>query len=269
MVKNAYKTSVRRPAKATAVKRAEAGPAVILIEPQLGENIGMAARAMLNCGLTELRLVSPRDGWPNTKAYATAAGANGVLDAAKLYATAAEAVADLHYVLATTARPRDMNKDVATPRTAAADMRAKIAAGIACGVMFGREAVGLENDEVALADAILMAPLNPAFRSLNLAQAVLLMGYEWFQVAAEHPGLSEEVRLNTRLATKGELVGMFEHLERELDECGFLGVAEKRPSMSRNLRNMFQRARMTEQEVRTFRGVIAGLTRWKTTGVKR
>jgi len=252
-------TRHRRPSKQTASAAAEGGPAVILVQPQLGENIGMVARAMLNCALLDLRLVAPRDGWPNEVAYKTASGANVVLDNARVFDTTAEAIADLGHVFATTARARDMSKDVLTPRAAAKEMRDQRAQDVQCGVLFGKEAVGLHNDDIALADSILMVPLNPGFTSLNLAQAVLLMGYEWFQAAAEQPDEVYEVRLDTRRATKEELVGMFEHLEHELTDCGFLGVEAKKPGMIRNLRNMFQRARMTEQEVRTMRGVIAGL----------
>jgi len=252
-------TKRRRPPKDKTVRAVGDSPAVILVEPQLGENIGMVCRAMLNCGLTDLRLVNPRDGWPNDKAGKTASGAGVVLENARVYESTADAIADLGFVLATTARARDMTKDVFTARAAATEMRGLLAQGTLCGVMFGKEAVGLHNDDVALADAILMVPLNPAFSSLNLAQAVLLMGYEWFQSATEQPDTSFEVRLDTRLATKEELVGMFEHLEGELDDCGFLALPDKRPNMVRNLRNMFQRARMTDQEVRTMRGVISGL----------
>ncbi|MFC1672613.1 RNA methyltransferase [Pseudomonadota bacterium] len=261
MTESKSSTKFRRPAKSTATQGTEGGPAVILVNPQLGENIGMVARAMLNSALTDLRLVAPRDGWPNDVAYKTASGADAVLDGAKVYDTTAEAVADLAHVYATTARARDMTKDVFTPRGAAAEMRALKASGEQSGVMFGREATGLHNDDIALADSILMVPLNPGFTSLNLAQAVLLMGYEWFQSDDVRPDETLEVRLDTRRATKEELIGMFEHLERELDDCGFLGQPDKRPNMVRNLRNTFQRARMTEQEVRTFRGVISGLVK--------
>ena len=256
--KNSY-TKRRRPPKDKAARAVGESPAVILVEPQLGENIGMVCRAMLNCGLTDLRLVKPRDGWPNDNAIKTATGASVVLESARVYESTKDAVADLGFVLATTARARDMTKEVYTPRAAANHMRGQLAQDVNCGVLFGKEAVGLHNDDVSLADAILMVPLNPAFSSLNLAQAVLLMGYEWFQSTNEQPDTSFEVRLDTRLATKEELVGMFEHLEHELDDCGFLALPEKRPNMVRNMRNIFQRARMTDQEVRTMRGVISGL----------
>lgn len=252
-------TKNRRPAKDKVVRSDGESPAVILVEPQLGENIGMVARAMLNCGLTDLRIVKPREKWPNVKAEKTASGASVVLENTRVFDTTAEAVADLGFVMATTARARDMTKDVFTAHAAAGEMRACIARNVKCGVLFGKEAVGLHNDDVALADAILMVPLNPAFSSLNLAQAVLLMGYEWFQSVTVQPPASFEIRLDTRPATKEELVGLFEHLEGELDDCGFLALPDKRPTMVRNLRNMFQRARMTDREVRTLRGVISGL----------
>lgn len=235
-------------------------PAIVLVRPQLGENIGTAARAMLNFGLSDLRLVAPRDGWPSERARAAASGADLVIDRARLFADSKEAVADLDFVIATTARARDMVKPVLTPAAAAAKLREAIAAGGRAGVMFGPERTGLENDEVVLADALVMVPVNPAFASLNLAQAVLLIGYEWFK-ASDRTAAERIDYLQTRPATKEELLGFFEHLEGELDRFGFLKPPEKRPSMVRNLRNLFQRAGLTEQEVRTMRGVVASLTR--------
>ncbi len=235
------------------------GPAIVLVEPQLGENIGMAARAMLNCGLTELRLVRPRDGWPSEAAASAAAGADAVIAGVRLYESAAEAVADLSLVFATTARDRDMTKRFLTPRQAAAEMREFEASGGRAGVLFGKEAKGLKNDDLALADACIMAPLNPVFRSLNLAQAVFVIGYEWFMAGSEAPAGELRMPKETRPADKAELQGLFEHLERELDASGFLHVKEKQPVMVRNLRNMFQRMGLTEQEVRTLRGVITSL----------
>jgi len=254
-------TKYRRPPKTQATNIVQDSPAIILVQPQLAENIGMVARAMLNCGLTDLRLVAPRDGWPNSHALKTASGADVVLEKATFFATTSEAIADLTQVYATTARARDMTKPVVTPRSAAEEMHTLIGQGTQCGVLFGREAVGLHNDDVVLADSILNVPLNPAFSSLNLAQAVLLLGYEWFQGTSDRPATIDEVRLDTRRANKSEVLGLFEHFERELDDCGFLGYADKRPNMVRNLRNMFNRARMTEQEVRTFRGVVSGLVK--------
>ncbi len=243
---------------ATAVKGA---PAIVLINPQLGENIGMSARAMLNNALTDLRLVDPVHGWPNEKAVNPSAGAEVVLEGVQVFDTTGAALADLSHVYATTARDRDMTKRVLTARAAAKEMRQVIAEGGRPGVIFGREAWGLNNKDVALTDTLVTIPMNPAFSSLNLAQAVLLIGYEWFQSVDVTIGIDERVPKHTRLANKQELVGMFEHLEKELDDCGFLRPPEKRPTMVQNIRNMFQRANMTEQEVRTFRGVISGLVR--------
>jgi tRNA/rRNA methyltransferase len=231
------------------------GPAIVLVKPQLGENIGTAARAMLNCGLADLRLVTPRDGWPSAKAKAAASGADIVLDSARLYPDIAAATADLVHVYASTARDRHMVKREVTPRQAAAEMRQQMTAGEACGVLFGPERMGLLNDEVALADTVLTVPLNPAFASLNLAQAVLVIGYEWFTAGSSAP--PEHLRTGqSRRANKKELLAFFDHLEQELDRNGFLRNAEKRPSMVRNLRNLFQRADCTEQELRTLHGVI-------------
>ena len=237
---------------------AAGGPAIILVAPQLGENIGAAARAMLNCGLTDLRLVKPRDGWPNAKALAAASGADPVIEAARLFDSAESAIADLEVVYATTARHRGMIKRVVTPRRAAAEMRKAVAGGHAVGILFGPERMGLVNDDVALADAVISVPLNPGFASLNLGQAVLILGYEWFQAGTRTPA-SELVTNETRPATKAELLNFFAHLEKELDDCGFLRNAEKRPSMVRNIRNLFQRGALTRQEVRTLHGIVAEL----------
>jgi tRNA/rRNA methyltransferase len=234
------------------------GPAIILVNPQLGENIGTAARAMLNCGLTDLRLVKPRDGWPSEKARTASSGADSVIAGARLFATVEAATADLRRVYATTVRERDMVKRVVTPRLAAAEMRKAAGAGEACGVLFGPERSGLVNDHLALADTVISVPLNPAFSSLNLAQAVLLIGYEWF--AAEDATAAETLTAgDSAPATKGELLRFFLHLEEELDRTHFMRNEEKRPSMVRNLRNLFQRAGATEQELRTLHGVITAL----------
>jgi tRNA/rRNA methyltransferase len=234
------------------------GPVVILVEPQLGENIGFAARAMLNCGLERLRLVRPRDGWPNPKAVAAASGADRVIARAELFESVEAATADLQRLYATSARPREMVKPVLTPRRAAAEMRAAMLEGERIGVLFGPERAGLTNDQVALADEVIEVPLNPAFASLNLAQAVLVVGYEWWHAGSETPG--RQIRLGkSPRATRGQLLGLFAHLEGALDAAGFLRNAEKRPSVVRNLRNMLERAGLTAQEVRTLRGVIAAL----------
>ena len=245
-------------------------PAVVLVRPQLGENIGMCARAMLNCGLTDLRIVEPRDGWPNNRACASASGADIVLDNARIFPTTAEAVSDLHLVLATTARPRDSAQRVLTPRQAAPELHKAHGEGLASGVIFGPEAMGLANEDVVQADAILAVPLNPAFKSLNLAQAVLCVGYEWLQAGLDDAAWREAALTRySRPANKRELRGLFEHLEAELDDCGFLHPPEKRPAMVRNIRNMLHRACFTEQEVRTFRGMISGLTRTHLRTIRR
>ncbi len=202
----------------------------------------------------------PRDGWPNERARAAASGADIVIDGAKLFDRTEDAVAGLDYVIATTARARDMVKPIFTPSAAAGRMREVFAEEGRAGLLFGPERTGLENDDIALADALMMVPVNPAFASLNLAQCVLLMSYEWHKAGDATPETRIEYQ-QTRPAKKEELLGFFEHLEGELDRFGFLKPPEKRPSMIRNLRNMFQRAGLTEQEVRTLRGVVASLTR--------
>ena len=234
------------------------GPAVILVQPQLGENVGTAARAMYNCGLTDLRLVRPRQDWLSEKAVAASSGAVLVLEGARKFDTTEEAIADLEFIAATTARPRDTIKTVWTPRHAGGELASRAASNIACGVLFGREKSGLKNHEVSLADVIVEVPLNPAYSSLNLAQAVMVVGYEWFQ--ATQSSDAEVVPYGgTRPATKEELTLLFEHLEHELDECGFLRVEEKRPSMVLALRALLQRATPTEHEVRTLHGVVTEL----------
>ncbi|QQP91844.1 RNA methyltransferase [Skermanella sp. TT6] len=243
------------------------GPAIILIEPQLGENIGTCARAMLNCGLTDLRLVRPRDGWPSGSAKASASGADLVLDNARLFDRTEDAIADLSHVFATTARNRGMIKRIMTPREAASEMRAQSSAGLATGVLFGPERTGLFNDDLALADTSLTVPLNPAFSSLNLAQAVLIIGYEWYQTGEVAPGRYLHTGA-TRPANKEELVNLFSHLEDELENSRFFSSPEKKPSMIRSIRNCFQRMDMTEQEVRTFHGIISALTGRKRSAAK-
>lgn len=234
------------------------GPAIVLVEPQLGENIGAAARAMLNCGLTELRLVRPRDGWPNAKAVAASSGADEVVQNARLYDSTAAAIADLHRVYATTARHRGMIKPVVTPRHAGIEIRSAEAHGERVGVLFGPERTGLVSDDIPLADTLVQVPLNPAYSSLNLAQAVLIVCYEWFQAGIDAPP-RQLVTNETRPATKAELLNFFAHLEKELDDCGFLRHVDKRPVMVRNIRNIFQRAELTEQEIRTLHGIVKEL----------
>ena len=239
------------------------GPAIILVEPQLGENIGMVARAMLNCGLTDLRLVHPRDGWPSPEAVATSANATAVIENTRVYQKTEHAIADLDTVYATTARPRDMTKRVVTPRQAATELVENSQSGGRCGLLFGREAKGLKNEDIVLADTVLTVPLNPEFTSLNLAQAVFCVAYEWYQAQDQTPPSELNIPKATRPANKRELIGLFEHFEGALDDSGFLQIKEKRPNMVRNLRNIWQRAQLTEQETRTWRGVITALVRYR------
>lgn len=233
-------------------------PAIVLADAQMGENIGAVARAMGNFGLSDLRLVRPRDGWPNPKAWPMAAGADSILDGARVFADVAAASADLSRLYATTARGRETIKTTLTPKGVAAAARADAAAGVRSGFLFGSERAGLENDDIALCDAIITIPTSPDFSSLNLAQAALLCAYEWFQAGAAATPAHVDLK-DQRPATKEELVAMFEHLERELDASGFLFPEHKRPAMVRNLRNMWQRAGLLEQDVRTLRGVITAL----------
>ena len=226
-------------------------PAIVLVRPQLGENIGMAARAMLNCGLDDLRLVAPRDGWPNPAAQAAAAGADAVLDKARVFDTAAEAVADLQIVLAATARRRDVEKPVRDPRGAARLLRDS---GARTGVLFGPERSGLDNDEVGLAAGIIEAPLNPDFPSLNLAQAVFLVAWEW-RMAGPPPVPPPP----SELASAEAFEGFWQHLDGALDAAGYYREPKLKPTVQRNLRAVFARAGLTDQEVRTLRGVIARL----------
>lgn len=249
-----------RPSKGRAV--AATTPAIILVRPQLGENIGMAARAMLNCGLSTLRLVSPRDGWPNDKAQRAASGADIVLEKAELFDGVADAVADLDRVVATTARNRELSQRILTARHAASEMRDWIGRGERVGILFGPERTGLENDDMVHADTALSIPLNPQFSSLNIAQAVLLVSYEWAAAGDTTPA-SRMADHAARPATKEELQNLFDHLERALDQSGFLRNKDMRPSMVLNLRALLQRAEMTEQEVRTFHGVIKFLSKNK------
>ena len=233
-------------------------PAVILVETQMGENIGAAARAMANFGLRELRLVKPRDGWPSEKANAMAASARFILNDAYLFDTVEEAVADLSLVFATTARERGQMKEVVGPDEAMVRIRPHLASGAKAGILFGRERWGLNSDEVGLSDAILTLPVDPDYASLNVGQAVIICAYEWARGAGRDlPFATPE----GEPATKEDVARFFEHLEGELDAANFLKPPEKRPRMVRNLRNIFLRAGLTAQDVRTLRGIVTALTR--------
>lgn len=265
-------------------------PAIILVRPQLGENIGMCARAMLNCAVTELRIVKPRDGWPNEDAHRACSGADSVLDNAKIFDTTQEAIADLEYILATTARGRGLTKDILALKDAAETMRGingdrevviptlissssppradwRVAGEgekertQKCGILFGPERTGLENDEVALANAILHIPLNPGFSSLNLAQAVLLTCHAW--LCADNPFAEIHVGKDAKLAApapKAEVETLLAHLEDELHKAGFFRSPDQRPTILRNIRNFFFRSAPTQQDVRTLHGIFSSLT---------
>ena len=237
------------------------GPVVVLVNPQLGENIGATARAMANFGLHELRLVNPRDGWPNPVARSNAAKADHVIDGVKVYDTLEEALADLNFVYATTARQREMLKAVRSPGEAAETLRQRHNRGEKVGILFGRERSGLESVEVALADEIVTFPVNPAFASLNIAQAVLLMSYEWMRSGDAELPISEPESLPAR---KQDLFGLFEHLEEVLDRENYFRPPHKRATMVENLRNIFQKAELSQQEIHALRGVVATLEGRKT-----
>ena len=236
-----------------------AGPAIILVEPQLGENIGMVARAMANFGLSELRLVNPRDGWPSEKARAAASRADHVIDAVKLYDDLPSAIADLNFVFATTARERDGFKPVRGPVEAGRALRTRQRDGSKTGILFGRERFGLYNDEVGLADEIVTFPVDPDFSSLNIAQAVLLMSYEWMKSGLENETDTNFSTPDMLPATKEQLHGLFAHLEAALEARGYFRPAAKKPKMVDNLRAVLTRAGFAEPELKVLRGVVASL----------
>ena len=237
-------------------------PVVILSHPQLGENIGASARAMANFGLSDLRLVAPRDPWPNKRAEAMAVGAVGVLEGARVYDSVAEAAAELSLVFATTARERGATKEVLTPAEAARRLHHAAAKGEKTALLFGNERAGLDNDEISLCDAVITIP-TAQFASLNLGQAVLLNAYEWFRAADTTPASRIEHGPIHRKPTREELIQLFEHLERELEASGFLFPPEKHDAMVRAIRATLHRARLTYQEVQTVRGMIVALARGK------
>ena len=234
------------------------GPIVILVEPQLGENIGAAARAMGNFGLKQLRLVKPRQGWPNPKAKVMAAGADAVLESAQLFDTVEAAIADCTMVLATTARAHDQAKPVVAADEAARQMAEDVGRGEQVAILFGRERNGLENEEVALADRIITLPVNPAFASLNLAQAVVIIGYEYFKHVTGG-ALPFDTPKKSPQAGKQQLAAFFATLERELEKVEFFRPPEKRATMTINLRNIFNRMNPTQQDMQTLHGVVTAL----------
>ncbi len=240
-------------------------PVVVLVDPQMGENIGFAARAMWNFGLEHMRLVNPRDGWPNERATATASGAARVLDKLGVHNTTADALGDLNYVFATTARSRDLSKPVMTPERAMAHARALTAEGKKVGILFGPERAGLENAAIAQANAIISVPVNPGFASLNLAQCVLLVAYEWRRQTGED--IAEVMELaGTEFATGIEVEKLFEHFVDRLETAGFFYPDHKAESMKLNLRNLFSRMPMTQADIQTFHGMLRQFVRWKERG---
>jgi len=241
-------------------------PAVILSHPQMGENVGAAARAMKNFGLSELVLIAPKMDWPNDKAQMVASGSGDILQNARVYPTAADALAPFNLVLAATARGRDVVKEIHTPEAGARRLRNACSQGVRTALLFGGERAGLDNEEMSLADAVITIP-TADFPSLNLGQAVLLLGYEWLKSADVTPPVRTRSTL-AKPASRAELVGLFEHLEMELDAAEFLFPASKRETMVRNIRAMIMRSGLTDQEVRTIRGMIVALVRNKYRGKK-
>ena len=240
-------------------------PVIVLVRPQLGENIGAAARAMLNFGLTRMRVVAPRDGWPNPKAVAMASGASRVLDLAGRFDTLPAALRDCHYVFATTARGRELTKPVMTPERAMEHARALAAEGKQVGMLFGPERTGLENDDVARADAIVTVPVNPEFPSLNLAQCELLLAYEWRRLAAERPP-EVMAMAGTDFASGLEVEKFGDHVEEVLERAGFFFPPAKAPSMKVNLRSMWGRLPLTRSDVQTLHGMLRQIVRWRDGG---
>ncbi len=240
-------------------------PAFVLVRPQMGENIGGAARAMWNFGLERMRVVSPRDGWPSERAVAMASGAGRLLDEAGIFSTTAEAVADCTHVFATTARGRGLTKPVMTPRRAMAAAREMIAAGERVAVLFGPERAGLTNEDVALASTIVSVPVNPAFPSLNLAQCVLLTAYEWHLRQADAPP-ERMAMARAGLATRLEVEKLGDHYEERLEEAGFFFPPEKAAGMKLNLRNLWSRMPLTRADVQLLHGIMRQMARWKERG---
>ena len=234
-----------------------AQPCVILDRPQLADNIGAVARVMANFGLTDLRLVAPRDGWPQDRAWATASGADWVLEGVRVFEDVAAAITDLHTVFATTARPRETRQPVLTPRQAAGRLHQDATAGLKVGLLFGGERAGLETTDVVRCTGIVTIPIDPRHHSLNLAQAVAITAYEWRTTVLDAP--PPRFREAEPPASAELVEGLMGHLENELEAGGFFFPAEKKPSMMRNLRALFARAQPSEQEVATLRGAVHAL----------
>ena len=242
------------------------GPAIVLVAPQLGENIGTAARAMANFGLDDLRLVAPRDGWPNPKALAAAASATHLIEGARVFATLEEAVGDLQFVWATTARNRGLHKPVRDPEAAMGEAAARIGSGQRVGILFGRERTGLETEEITRADEIVTFAVNPAHASLNIAQAVLLMGHEWFRTLGEE-GRREAFRdFDAAPAPRHELTGLIAQLEGMLERRHHFAIASREAMQRANIRSALTRPQLTRGEVHLLRGVLKDLDRFDANG---
>jgi len=236
----------------------EGGPVVVLVEPQLGQNIGSAARAMGNFGLSRLRIVNPRQGWPDEKARVFSAGADRILDAAVLYPDLRSALDGVTYAIAATARERGMAKPVYGADVAAGECLTRLGQGEDVALVFGRERTGLYTEEVSLCDAILTLPVNPAFASLNLGMCVAVSAYEWFKLSSGG-ALPFSQPERSPPAEKQDLFAFFAHLERELEEASFFRSPEKQPSTIRNIRNIFHRVTLTKQDLATLHGMITAL----------
>lgn len=244
----------------------KAQPAIVLVRPQMGENIGAAARAMWNFGLDRMRIVAPRDGWPNSRAVAMSSGAGRLLDEAQLYDDLPGALGDCTYVFATTARPREMTKPVFSPERAMQLAAEKLAAGEKVAVLFGPERAGLENDDIARANAIITVPVNPDYASLNLGQCVLLVAYEWMRQTGDVVHLSDAPGPKGEWATGLEIEKLAGHYEQRLDEAGFFFPPEKAEGMQQNLRNLWSRMRLTRADVQMLHGIMRQMVRWKERG---
>lgn len=242
-----------------------ATPAFVLVRPQMGENIGASARAMWNFGLDRMRVVAPRDGWPNQAAVALASGAGRLLDNASLSPDLPASIEDCSFVFATTARPRDLTKPVFSPEEAMRAAAERISAGERVAVLFGPERAGLENDDIARANAIISVPVNPGFPSLNLAQCVLLVGYEWMRATGDVTPQAVEMS-GTEWAENIEVEHLATHYEDRLEEMGFFFPAHKSQSMRTNLRNFWSRMPMTRADVQMLHGMMRQMVRWKTRG---
>jgi tRNA/rRNA methyltransferase len=240
-------------------------PAFVLVRPQMGENIGASARAMLNFGLEHMRVTAPRDGWPNARAVALASGAGRLLDNAMVVESTEAAIADCAFVFATTSRDRALTKPVYTPEAAMTEARDRGLRGERVAVLFGPERAGLENDDVVRANAVVTVPTNPAFPSLNLAQCVLLLGYEWVRATEGASGAVMEMA-GTDWASQAETEALAAHYEARLEEAGFFFPPGKAPAMKRNLRNLWSRMPMTRADAAIFHGILRQMVRWKDRG---